>query len=84
MKNVVIVPNVKFARGDIRAIKFSANQKRVRVTCEGKWPLIVKQDKTSGLFECKPKGQAKGESFPLCKTPEQAYKAGVKEFWVDQ
>ena len=78
-----VVVQAKFGAGDIRSIKFNANVRRVRVTCKGKAPLVVKQYLDSTEWECHPaKGSKDANLLVIGKTPEKAYQRAVRNFWA--
>ena len=78
----IVIRSVKFAKGDIRNVRFVAIRRSVTITCKGKQTLRVVQTE-NGKFCCFPLGNSDNTFDPVLvgKTPEQAYKRAVREYW---
>lgn len=71
----------KFGRNDVRVLKFTKTDKRVRVSCKGLPALTIRPCKTDHKgFEASVRRENCIE-FVTARTPEAAFKKGVRRLW---
>jgi len=85
----VVVQQVRFAKGDVRPVKFTATEKRVTVRCKGFPVMVVRPNTEFGDFEAtvtkswtNRKGLTAYKKITVnAKTPKRAYRLAVREGW---
>lgn len=73
----------KFGKNDVRTVKFVATDKRVRASCKGKPPILVKpHESDSGALSFIARVKIDGTyEYIAARSAERAYKKAVKHAW---
>lgn len=74
-----------FGRDDVRTIKFTATPRKVRITCKGMPPMRVQPRRAGahdeGNYEASIKLPSGVIEFVTARTPQAAYRKGVRRLW---
>lgn len=75
-----VVQLCKFGRNDVRKVKFVASAKKVKVIVNGLPMMIVKKHQDTNKYEASV-DTGSVIKFVTARTPEGAYKRGVRRLW---